>query len=49
MSFYPATVFAVQAVSAARMPPLAGGFDAITTFNQASGVGLILKLGGHLG
>jgi MHS family proline/betaine transporter-like MFS transporter len=46
VSFYAVTVFAVQEVSA-RMPALAAGFNAITTVNQAIGVGLIL-LGGHL-
>ena len=45
-SFYAATVFAVQEVSA-RQPELATNFNAITTINQAIGVGLIL-LGGHL-
>ena len=46
VSFYAATVFAVQEVSA-RLPALAARFNAITTLNQAIGVGLIL-LGGHL-
>ncbi|MEN9859940.1 MAG: hypothetical protein RLZZ515_422 [Cyanobacteriota bacterium] len=46
VSFYAATVFAVQEVSA-RLPALAARFNAITTLNQAVGVGLIL-LGGHL-
>jgi MHS family proline/betaine transporter-like MFS transporter len=46
VSFYAATVFAVQEVSA-RLPALAASFNAITTLNQAIGVGLIL-LGGHL-
>ena len=46
VSFYAATVFAVQEVSA-RLPALAARFNGITTLNQAIGVGLIL-LGGHL-
>ena len=46
VSFYAATVFAVQEVSE-RLPALAARFNAITTLNQAIGVGLIL-LGGHL-
>ena len=46
VSFYAATVFAVQEVSA-RLPALAARFNAITTLNQAIGVGLIL-LGGYL-
>jgi MHS family proline/betaine transporter-like MFS transporter len=46
VSFYAATVFAVQEASA-RVPSLAGSFNMITTLNQAIGVGLIL-LGGHL-
>ena len=46
VSFYAATVFAVQEVSA-RIPNLAGSFNLITTLTQAIGVGLIL-LGGHL-
>ncbi|MFM8545772.1 MAG: MFS transporter [Vulcanococcus sp.] len=46
VSFYAATVFAVQEASA-RLPALAARFNGITTLNQAIGVGLIL-LGGHL-
>ena len=46
VSFYAATVFAVQGVST-RLPALAASFNVITTLNQAIGVGLIL-LGGHL-
>ncbi|WP_255012798.1 MFS transporter [Cyanobium sp. BA20m-p-22] len=46
VSFYAATVFAVQEAST-RLPALAASFNAITTLNQAIGVGLIL-LGGHL-
>ena len=46
VSFYAATVFAVQEVSA-KLPALAARFNTITTLNQAIGVGLIL-LGGHL-
>ncbi|MBM5828644.1 MAG: MFS transporter [Cyanobacteria bacterium M_surface_7_m2_040] len=46
VSFYAATVFAVQEVST-RLPALAARFSGIATLNQAIGVGLIL-LGGHL-
>lgn len=46
ISFYATTMFAVQDLSA-RMPQLSVSLNAITTLNQALGIGLIL-LGGHL-